>query len=369
MSKFFATGVFKIIIFFLAWRIFTLLLAFAAPVIIPEFGAKFPYFQEILINTTLPHFIWSQGNFDGVHYLRIAQDGYIYQYTQAFFPVYPILIKIGSFFTFGNELISALLVSNLSFLAALIVFFKLVREKFNENIAKWSCIFLLSFPTSFYFGAIYTEGLFFLLVVSAFYMIEKGKFWQGAIIGSVASATRLVGVFLAFTLTLSKKNIRIPFLVVPIGLLFYMIYLQFEFQNPFYFLTAQSVWGQERSTTNIVLLPQVFYRYLKILLTTNGLLFFNALFELSTTIFALLTLYLGRRLIKREWLIFSLLAILTPTLTGTLASMPRYILVGFPIFIILAHLKNRHTKFMIAVTFVLLLTVTTILFSQGYWVA
>src|SRR5690242_7110394 len=89
----------QIIGLFFIWRVFTFVAAAIAPKLLPAFGNRFPY-VEILRETGLPHWIWSFGNFDGVHYLRIAKDGYAYQYTQAFFPLYPILIKIVSVVTF-----------------------------------------------------------------------------------------------------------------------------------------------------------------------------------------------------------------------------------------------------------------------------
>jgi len=57
---------------------------------------RFPYVDEVLKNSDLPAWMHQFGNFDGVHYVRIASAGYEYQFTQAFFPLYPLLIKIVS---------------------------------------------------------------------------------------------------------------------------------------------------------------------------------------------------------------------------------------------------------------------------------
>jgi len=359
----------QIFLFFLIWRLFLFLVAFFAQSILPNFGNRFPY-VEILKTDNFPYWIWSFGNFDGVHYLRIAQDGYAYQFTQAFFPLYPIFIKIVSHVTFGNFLVAALLISNLAFLLALLLFYKLINKIYDEKTAFWSYLFLLAFPTSFYFGAVYTEGIFFLMIVASFYLLEEKKILLASIIGSFASATRLVGVFLAPAL-IKKMNFKslIPLLVVPIGLILYMIYLKIEFNNPLYFLTAQSIWGQERSTTGIVLLPQVFWRYFKILMTTSGLPLFNAILELAATIFALIILMIATKRLKMEWLIFSWLTVITPTLTGTLTSMPRYILIAFPIYIVLAHIKSFTVKILLVTSFIVLQAILIILFTRGYWVA
>lgn len=369
MSQFLRSKIARILYLFLIWRILLFTIAFFAPIFIPQFGAKFPYFEETLISSNLPHFVWAFGNFDGVHYLRIARDAYAYQYTQAFFPLYPILIKITSYITLGNLLISALLVSNLSFLAGLLVFYNFVKKTYNDNVAFWSCLFLVSFPTSFYFGAVYTEGVFFLMVISGFYLSKTGKIWQASVVGALSSATRFVGIFLAPSLIKSKKlKDLIPVLIVPMGLVSYMIYLQIKFNQPFYFLTSQSVFGQDRSTT-IVLLPQVFWRYLKIVATTKGFALSNAVLELAATVFAISILATGAKKVQKQWLIFAWLVVLTPALTGTLASMPRYILVAFPIFVVLAKLRSTPIKILILSIFVCLLAVATAFFTQGYWVA
>lgn len=360
----------KIVALFFIWRLFLFLVAGISPVFIQSFGARFPYYQERLIDTKLPHFIWSFGNFDGVHYLGIAKDAYAAQYTQAFFPLYPIIIKSASLVTFGNLLLSALIISNVTFLAALLVFYKLISITHNPNVAFWSVLFLLAFPTSFYFGAIYTESLFFLLIISAFYLAQKGKIWQASLLGGLASGTRLVGIFLAPALLFKKdKRSIFPLLAVPLGAVAYMVFLQVKFNNPFYFLTSQSVFGQERLSNGIVLLPQVFYRYFKILTTTSGQPFVNASFEFIATLWALVALFLAYKKVKLEWLVFSLLIILLPTLSGTLASMPRYILIAFPIYLIPAFIKDPKIKIVLLAISSALLAISTAFFAQGYWVA
>ncbi len=361
--------VLKVSILFLVWRITTFFASYISIYIIPNFGNRFPY-VETLKSYNLPHWIWAFGNFDGVHYLRIARDGYAYQYTQAFFPFYPILIKLVSFITFGNSLIAALIISNMSFLIALMIFYKLVVKIYNPKVALWAIIFILTFPTSFYFGAAYAEGLFFLMIISSFYLADQNKNWQSAVVGLFASATRLVGLFLGILVLPNKKSkFRPVFLLIPFGLIGYMIYLQYKFNNALYFLTAQSAFGQSRETAKIVLLPQVFYRWINQLLTTHGLVFVNSVFELSATVIALILLAIGIKTTKKEWVIFSLIAIIVPTLTGSLGSMPRYVLIAFPMYITMAQIKNNAIKSAIALVFAILLFITTVYFSQGYWVA
>ena len=361
--------IFTIIVAFIVWRSFLFLIAAYSPFFISNFSDKFPY-KAILANFNLPYPVWTFANFDGVHYIRIAQDGYEQKFTQVFFPLYPILIKLFSYITFGNFLLSSLVVANVSFIAGLILFYRMINDIYDHKIAMWSVTFLLAFPTSFYFGSGYSESLFFFLIISYFYLIYKKKIILASFLGALTSAARIIGVFLVLTI---KPKLRIsnilPFLIIPTGILSYMLYLTLVFKKPFYFVSAQQVFGQERSVQGIVLLPQVFWRYFKIITTTSGASLLNASFEFISTIFALALLVLAYKKVKGEWLVFSFLAVFLPTLSGTLASMPRYILVAFPMYIVLAQIKNTLAKIFIISIFFILLIILTALFTRGYWIA
>lgn len=360
----------KILPLFVIWRLYLFLIAFISPLVISTFGGRFPYYNERLVSSNLPQFVWSFGNFDGVHYLGIAKDAYSYQFTQAFFPLYPILIKIADLLV-RNLVLTGLIISNICFAAALVIFYRLIKQTNDEKTAFWSISFILAFPTSFFFGAIYTESLFLLLLISSFYFFQKRRIILASIFGAFASATRLAGLFITPAISLEKKlKIRIaPLLIVPIGFLLYILYLQVKFHNPFYFFTAQSVFGQERSQ-GLVLLPQVIWRYIKILLTTSGLSFVNAAFELASTALAFVVLYIAfRKKLNSSWLIFSIITVVVPTLTGTLTSMPRYILLAFPIYVVFAQIKNSAFRLSLLMLFAILLAVFTALFTRGYWVA
>ena len=148
------TEKFQILLLFLIWKEWQLIITYLSPLIIQKFAGHFPYFSERLYPANLPHFLWSAGNFDGVHYLGIAKDAYSHQYTQVFFPLYPILIKAGEYLT-HNLILSGVLISNIALLVAIYFLHSLVKMNYGKNVAIWSVIFVLAFPTSFYFGAVY----------------------------------------------------------------------------------------------------------------------------------------------------------------------------------------------------------------------
>ena len=378
----------RIVSVFLIWRVALFFIAFLSVYFLPVFGARFPYAERVLEITNLPYWIWGFGNFDGVHYLRIAQDGYLAQYSQAFFPLFPLLIRFFSFvfpkisnldtsiFTDPAYFYSGIIISNLFFLGALYVLYKLINIDFKKDIAFLSVIFLLVFPTSFFFGSIYTESLFLLLTVSSIYLIRKGSFFWAAVLIALSSATRITGVLLIplYLIEVFQNKNRTAYiwsLITPLGLLAYMYFLKSSFGNPLYFLTSQPVFGAGRSSGQIVLLPQVIYRYMKIFLTTNimSLPFFNAFLEFTFTLVPLIFLIVIFKKMRLSYWIFSISVLILPTLTGTFSSMPRYALIS--VFLLLPYLITQFRKYakpaiLVSIALGILLTM---LFIRGYWIA
>src|SRR3989338_6084990 len=111
----------EIVILFLFFRVVDFLIVHFTQYFIPYLGF-FPY-KEIAAQYNLPRFLTALANFDGAHYLLIAKNGYS-QYQQAFFPLYPLLIRWLSPLFFNNHLLTALIISNISFLLGLLIFSK-----------------------------------------------------------------------------------------------------------------------------------------------------------------------------------------------------------------------------------------------------
>lgn len=300
---------------------------------------------------------WS--NFDGVHYLSIAERGYV-QFEQAFFPLYPLLIKRLGMILNDNFLLAGLLISNISFIAALIVIWKILmtvfyRRKNKETIVRQTIISLLFFPTSFYFGSVYTESIFLLSILAAWYLLlHHRRMWFGVVAG-IASGIRLAGAFLG----------------VPIGLAGYMYYLYRSTGDALLFVHAQPAFGANRSGGDLIILPQVIWRYIKIY-TTVPLYQYDywiAVLEMVMFIVCLTLLWFAwKAKLPKHWIYFSLLAVVVPTLTGTLSSMPRYVLVAFPMFIILGMMREPYRNQLLGISYVLFIILTA-LFATGHWVS
>jgi hypothetical protein len=372
-----------IILTFSFWRVGLIFLAWLGQKLIPLRtgflgGEAGPYWANPLL--------WSWANFDGVHYLSIAQRGY-YQFQQAFFPLYPYLIRNLQPF-FQNYLYPGLLVSHLSLLIALFLFYELVKLDYDKKIAHRTLLYLLIFPTAFFFVSVYTESLFLALVLGSFYAARKKNWWIAGILGGLASATRFVGIFLFPALLIEwflqnenakKRGLKtliwqsLPLFFITTGLLFYMAYLKETTGDFLYFFHVQPFFGAGRSGERLILLYQVFWRYLKMLITVqkNTPTYFVVVLESLTAIsFLIFTIFAY----LRRWfayVTFMALAFITPTLTGTFLSLPRFALTLFPGFILLAIWgeKYRWVRILYPVIAIPLLILSVILFTRGYFVA
>lgn len=335
-----------VIILFITWRFFLIVIQNVAP--------KLFSLREGYLGPTP----WA--NFDGVHYLSISTAGYR-QYLEAFFPLYPLLIgSYGSIF--------ALFISNFSLILGLYILVKLGKFR--------ALPYLLLFPTSFFFAAIYPESLYLALAAGMLFAVAKHKWGWAGTLGMLASSTRLFGVYLIIPAIIEYSKVKkkriwdLAFIgLIPGGLMSFMVYLLQNRGDPLAFFHVQPVFGAGRSGSEFIFLPQVLWRYAKIFVTADITTFPYqvAAFEFFTFLFAL---FLLARIWKthRSYFWYCLAVIITPTLTGTLSSFPRYMLAAFPLFFSIEHLSRR-SKILLSFIFVVGLIYFASAFLQGYFVA
>jgi hypothetical protein len=111
-----------------------------------------------------------------------------------------MLTRAVSFALGGHPLAGALLVSNASFAAALVVMYALTLRETSEETARRSVVYLAVFPTSFFFLAPYSESLFLLLVLLTFWFARHDRWAPAAFAAAAAALTRNLGVLLVLPL-------------------------------------------------------------------------------------------------------------------------------------------------------------------------
>lgn len=328
--KLFVSRLFTSVAIVVVWRLLLqLLLAYFSGQ--PQ-DIQFPYYDTDLI----PYYsrlqsVWA--HFDGVHYLRLAARGYQDTGTQAFFPLYPLLIRALTPL-FPSPLFAATALS----LTALTFALTGLLYLFPPRNSKFIILHSLFFPTSFFFAAAYTESLFLALTVWFFYFLTSGRYLLAACLAALASATRLTGIILAISLLVHFLHRRprpalfFLLLVAAGGFLAYSFFLWSRFQDPLLYFHVQPLFGAERSGTELILLPQVLWRYLKIIVTVNPATWLaqRAALELGVFILAVATIIRRWHRYPLELSAYLSFSLLLPTLTGSLSSLPRYLLVLVP---------------------------------------
>lgn len=378
------TAINRIVTIFTIFQISNLLIIYNAGHFIDSANT----FRFILYGNFLRFF----ANFDGIHYHNIVTQGYGL-YEQAFFPFYPVLIKVLSFLFHTNSyFLVGLLISNISFLLFLIFFYKLLEQYFGEKKAFIALLFLALFPTSFFFVAYYTEGLFSLLFILTLYLLNKEKYLSAGIFAFLCANTRFIGVFILIPILVFFffQKSRLTFrkfilLISPIlGLFSYSYYLYLTKRDFLLFLHLQPLFGANRSA-DIITLPQVYYRYFKILTTVDfGFKYFVALSEfVIITAFLLVLLFQLYKVLKNRKKnrheksfsfllglnLFSLANLILPTLSGTFSSIPRYALLSFGFFIAIASIRSKYTIILLGILFLIFHIILLIFFTQGYFVS
>ena len=315
------------------------------------------------------NFYKSLAQWDGGNYVHIAQNGYDEIKYYAFAPLYPLSIRLLSQAT-KSQITSGLIISFFSTIIFLNVYFAYLKQKLSKSVAYDSIFTFIFFPTAFFMVFVYSESLFLTFVICAIYLFEKKKYKITATLVGISSLTRFIGVFLALSFIVSllknKKRDKAPyFLVSFLPMIAFMLLLYIYYSDPFLFASVESSW--QRFIQNPII--TVYASILDILLNKNATI--NTIFDLTTTLSFLTLLVLGIKRIPTYLWIFSMLSILLPASTGTLISMPRYVLAALGAFPIAAILLQNHKflKITLWIVSIALQAYFASRFITGYWVA
>jgi Gpi18-like mannosyltransferase len=189
---------------------------------------------------------------DGEHYIGIAETGYRFQndgqgYNVAFFPLFPLLIRAGMAIGLSPEA-AGTLINNLAFFGALVVLYLWMLERHDRTLAKWSVAALAWNPFSLFGSMVYTEGLFLLSSTAALRAFDKRQYGWASLWGIITTAIRPPGIALVPTFLLAawrEKRGMAAYLTAigtTLGLLLYMLYCWHQFDEPLAFFWAQQGW-------------------------------------------------------------------------------------------------------------------------------
>jgi len=336
------------------------------------------------------------GSWDGAWYKSIVETGYYsgaidHQVNVAFFPLLPALTWLVGKVASLPTVWAGMVVSTLSFAAALVVLWHFVTKFFTRSIAKWTLLLVAFNPFSLYFGMVYTESLFLLLAVSAFWFVYNKQWWAAAFFAGLATATRSVGMAVAVTVLVSwvaerfaKKPVKPGWRTIPVarqtnqdartlrstqesallkvgkrqrarsawfvwlpqtavlalvafsGIIAFSAFLWWHTGDPLAYRAAQQHWPGRGGLTNVG--NELMYLWEHHVVNMEYAL--TALWYVCGVV-ACIGLILVLRM--RQWLLalYSAIALSLPIIFGTFTSMNRYAQVVFPIFIAYAAVVQK----------------------------
>lgn len=209
---------------------------------------------------------------------------------------------------------------------------------------------LLAFPTAFFLAAFYTESLFLLCLVAAFWAARRERWLLAGIAGFAAGLTRFNGFLIVPALALqawlsvrtrregSRLRPALAVLLAAAGACAYPLYLWNRFGDPLLYVRSKMMGWPVKPTAPWTLLGSVGSG----LWTDLAARRVGSLVELlSVGLFTVLTVALFRRGLKPEG-VFAGSTLLLLLTSGTLAGVQRYVLVLFPCYFPLAqYLRTR----------------------------
>ena len=310
--------------------------------------APLQYFKNELLNLPVR---WDAG-----WYLQIVTEGYRFassdsqvQQNIVFFPAYPLLVRMVGRLLGGHTthyVLAGMAVSLTAFFAALVYLYVLARKLVDEDKARYALWLIASYPFALFYGAMYSESLFLLGVVGAFYHLSERQFWQAAAWGLLAGLTKPNGALLSIPLALlavspamSMARWRLRALATaaaPVaGMLLYAAFIWHLTGDPLAWARGQSAWERTSQPVTTVVANQVsFIRHagLSEYLAVGGYDVLN----MFAVLFALTAVWPVGRRIGLPYAALILVVTLPPIAYGGWLSAGRHSSVLFPIFLWLA---------------------------------
>ena len=341
-----------ILIVFLASRVALTFIGVLARVMIGREKHVGGYAPE-LVQADATHGLWFTvwGVWDTRWYLQIADNWYAAaaaadgtgQAAYAFFPLYPLLMRMVGF-PFGSSFIGGVIVSNLALLGGAWFLYRLTAMETDHRTGLRAALFLLLCPVGFIFSGVFSEATFIAFTIAAFYCARRGEgYWLYACaLGGLAAMTRVPGVFIAPLLLweylksrdydVRKVRPDVLFLsLVPLGLGLFMLQCYWLTGNFLAFIDVQKGWSREWADPVSALASAIGSGHLPYIM--------GACYSIAV----LLAVTVFHRRIGPIFLVWTLILTLLPLSSSSPhnpLSMARLTMVAFPLFVLMAKIPE-----------------------------
>jgi hypothetical protein len=278
-----------------------------------------------------------------------------------------------------NHLLAAIAISNLATLLAAYMLYRLVLSAYGPKAGRWTLLFWLCYPMSFFGSVAYAEAVLALCIVLALGNVMQEHFLCGGFWSALAAATRPTGVALgaAFLPGLCRRNRWWAFAGMALcgaSVAIYFGYLGYKFGDPLLYLHSE--WVAETSDSNS-LNPLVWAKKLLIgvCVAIRLMILREPEFELYSGRLTNPFLYVwilawlpGVRRLGSEMAWFASALCIMPLATmDTAASLGRYSWLVIPVFIAQGvQLKESKLRFMVLAVSVVVMLWSAALYGGGW---
>lgn len=334
--------------------------------------------------------IWDR--WDSYWYQLVAHQGYSagdltpaqHAFASHFPPFYPMLMALVGLLLHIKLATAGLLISWVTGLISSWLLYQLVWHDFKEQrTAILAVIFFNIYPMAYFTISIYTESLFICLILLAFYLLRKEHILLPAFLGMAAVLTRYIGINIipAYIFYLWKHGRKLPWyrhllVILPsLGLGIEFLINKHYFGDMLFFVHEHVSNPASIQTPSFPPIPlKEAVSSLTILASNMWQLQWDQEFMMTLgwgslfTFFALFVVIYGiYQRVPGDYSIYALSSILFYASFSWAISAPRFTLPLFPLFIVLATIKNRLILLTMGLLSILLLAYFTKIFIQAGW--
>lgn len=142
--------------------------------------------------------VWQR--WDACWYTNIAQNGYVMKESVSFWPLFPALTSFTGNLVGGDMALGGLIVNGFAYVLGMVGLLRLVALDFGRRTANRTVLFISVFPAAFYFFAPFTESVFLCTTVWAIYAARRHLWVVAGLSAVLAGFTRIQGIFLVLPL-------------------------------------------------------------------------------------------------------------------------------------------------------------------------
>jgi hypothetical protein len=287
-------------------------------------------------------------SWDGQWYLRIIRNGYpiyvrphvtygVSDARAAFFPAYPMLVRLFDRVLPGGDTLAALALNFVLGAVAMLLIGLLARELFDVQVSERTMILIALFPGSFVLSFAYTEALLLTVAAACMWFLLKRNWWLAGLFAAIGTATRPNGIALvAACAVASFIAIRqrrewwslVAVLISPAGFLVFQWWLGVHTgERGVWFRVQREAWS-EGASFGLTALRRTGKAIIHPLSSPT-----NTITLVTMLALVLLIWFLLRHPLPNYMTAYSIVVIVLMLVPQTVTARPRFLYTAFPLFI------------------------------------